>query len=460
MSDNTVLDYDIVLYILSHLRNDYPSLHSCALVNHVFYNAAAKLLYRQVVYSPAPSRVLDLRRREEFIGGIYASSRLPHHAGHVLKLEIGGYLSTRPLHMTRLATNILDGVRAYHNLHTIVFAPKQYDENLFTDIIPLLHSCASLQDLTVGPACTNALCTPALVQIENLERLAIQSPTRAILQRLPEWLGRLSSTLRVFHLQDNCGSVTPGVLRSLAPALQRIRAFGLGLSYSLTDNDVFAFLNQLPRLSALELRYYLQFRPPTVRLRLPALRSLAVAHTPVPTREDVAYLVKWLRRILKTAPIEVLRLRCEDAGPGPSVSFDGLLAHLASTHAETLRVLRMDEAFVGRRAFEEMCERCERLEEVAVAVSAREMDALPDVVSNLGRLTVVRIALRNARRGRGRVDEDGVRALFQRATSLRQVTVDGATWEVGKVLVFFFPSSLHIVGQVGNHIGEGGAIRR
>ena len=57
--------------------------------------------------------------------------------------------------------------------------------------------------------------------------------------------------------QDNCGSVTPGVLRSFLPHLQAITSFALGLSYSLTDDDVFAFCEDLPSLRALELRYYL-----------------------------------------------------------------------------------------------------------------------------------------------------------------------------------------------------------
>lgn len=58
-------------------------------------------------------------------------------------------------------------------------------------------------------------------------------------------------------MKDDCGSVTPGVLKSIVPLLrQNIRGLGLGLSYSLTDEDVFAFLHQLPTLKEVELRYY------------------------------------------------------------------------------------------------------------------------------------------------------------------------------------------------------------
>ena len=61
-------------------------------------------------------------------------------------------------------------------------------------------------------------------------------------------------------VQDNCGSVTPGVLRAFLPHLREITSFALGLSYSLTDDDVFAFCEDLPSLEILELRYYLVSR--------------------------------------------------------------------------------------------------------------------------------------------------------------------------------------------------------
>ena len=57
--------------------------------------------------------------------------------------------------------------------------------------------------------------------------------------------------------QDNCGSVTPGVLRSFLPHVADVQAFGLGLSYSVTDDDAFKYFAQLPQLSSLDFRYYL-----------------------------------------------------------------------------------------------------------------------------------------------------------------------------------------------------------
>ena len=57
--------------------------------------------------------------------------------------------------------------------------------------------------------------------------------------------------------QGNCGSITPGVLRSFLPPVQNVHSLSLGLSYSLTDEDVFTFLGQLPHLESLDLTYYL-----------------------------------------------------------------------------------------------------------------------------------------------------------------------------------------------------------
>jgi hypothetical protein len=59
-------------------------------------------------------------------------------------------------------------------------------------------------------------------------------------------------------IQDNCGSITPGVLRSFLPHVcGALRELTLGLSYSLTNDDVFSFVAQLPQLEWLQLRYYL-----------------------------------------------------------------------------------------------------------------------------------------------------------------------------------------------------------
>ena len=51
--------------------------------------------------------------------------------------------------------------------------------------------------------------------------------------------------------------MTPGVLKSFLPHVsENLKAFTLGLSYSITDEDIFAFLSQLPNLEHLRLRNY------------------------------------------------------------------------------------------------------------------------------------------------------------------------------------------------------------
>jgi hypothetical protein len=51
--------------------------------------------------------------------------------------------------------------------------------------------------------------------------------------------------------------VTPGVLRPFIPLLANVTAFSFGLSYSITDDDLFDFLGQLPCLETVQLQHYL-----------------------------------------------------------------------------------------------------------------------------------------------------------------------------------------------------------
>lgn len=57
--------------------------------------------------------------------------------------------------------------------------------------------------------------------------------------------------------QGNCGSITPAVLRAFVARIPRVRALTLGLSYSLTDENVFACVADLPALTVLKMRYYM-----------------------------------------------------------------------------------------------------------------------------------------------------------------------------------------------------------
>lgn len=111
-----------------------------------------------------------------------------------------GYISTRPAHINTLSKYLKTAVESCPNLNTLVFAPKKHHEALFTSVLPLLPQLGCLRSLTVNVSCADEKHVPALVQLRNLESLTIQSPTRALLQSLPQWLEELQSTLRDFRL--------------------------------------------------------------------------------------------------------------------------------------------------------------------------------------------------------------------------------------------------------------------
>ncbi|TFK52830.1 hypothetical protein OE88DRAFT_1307590 [Heliocybe sulcata] len=97
-----------------------------------------------------------------------------------------------------------------------------------------------------------------------LDSLVIHNPKTVLLSNLPAWLGKLqaSGTLRNVSLIENAGPVTPALLSSLVPAFRAIdlQKLELGISYSLTDTNIFTALNELPQLQELTLAYYLVCR--------------------------------------------------------------------------------------------------------------------------------------------------------------------------------------------------------
>ena len=113
---------------------------------------------------------------------------------------MAGWLSPRPPPLNKLSSRLKELIQCWPNIQTVVLAPSQFHENVFTDVLPLLLELSALRHLTVNTSCTNESHAPLLAQLRNLESLTIQSPSRAVLQLLPEWLEALSPTLRRFHL--------------------------------------------------------------------------------------------------------------------------------------------------------------------------------------------------------------------------------------------------------------------
>ncbi|KAK7694427.1 hypothetical protein QCA50_001613 [Cerrena zonata] len=364
------LNYDVLIHVFDSLEETefYPTLFACSLVNRVFNDAASRLLYRKVVLEPEPTNVLRLGRRDQQLNGLFTSARLPHNRQHVLDVRIAGFLEDRPPPMNRFPQTLSEALREWTNLRSFALTPYRYPQELILTTFETLPQCLSLRDLTVNASCCSEEAVPLLVRICSLENLTIESPGRAILNLMPEWLNRLSSTLTGFHLKDNCGSVTPGVLRSFIPFGSRIRTFALGLSYSLTHQDVFDFLPHLPNLQKLDIQYYQQLRKLSTKPPLPNLQSLTIRHTHITETPDAAYLIKFVHHLSRSSPLEELYLIADSYEiRGPCVSFDGLVKHLIARHAATLRVLYMPTAYLSLAITQELCTRCPQMEELAIA---------------------------------------------------------------------------------------------
>ena len=196
-------------------------------------------------------------------------------------------------------------------------------------------------------------------------------------------------------VQGNCGSVTPGVLRFFIPHIQdNLRALTLGLSYSLTDDDVFTSLGNLPNLKRIHLRYYWaripssgslfelaadshlleqQIKHPARQPKLLNLRSFTVSHQHVQSRKEVNELCKWIRRAIAGSAIEVLKVTREKVLDDPmsrtALCFAGLFDHIVKKQFSTIRVLDLGSAFVCVDHLRSLLIACVRLEELKLQVS-------------------------------------------------------------------------------------------
>ncbi|KZP09857.1 hypothetical protein FIBSPDRAFT_873224 [Athelia psychrophila] len=350
-----LLSADVLLPILEILQGDRRTVYNCALVNHAFNVPASKILYSRVTVSPPARLGVDLR--DEGLSHLeqLTSACLPRYAQHVLVLQVTGFLCTRPPPRNKLGTRLIEAIDLLPNLHEILINPLSHNGDMFVDVLRCLPAVPHLRRLSVNEACTHERAIPPLVKIESLESLAIANPSRAILDLLPEWLSRLSQSLTQLHLEGNCGSITPAVLRSFIAHIPRVQALTLGLSYSLTDENVFSSLADLPALTSLKMRCYMQLKTPAPVLHLPHLTALTIQYAPIFTRAEARHFVAWVKRAVSSARrLRILRLQ-SDAAPserGAHVSFDSLVIHLAHRHGSTLRVLDLGVAYIG---FDAVC---------------------------------------------------------------------------------------------------------
>ncbi|KAJ7482184.1 hypothetical protein B0H11DRAFT_2232414 [Mycena galericulata] len=434
MSTGT-LSYDLLCLVLDVLEDDDNStLCQCSLVNREFNRAASRVLYSQVIFSPETT---STRQRDALPSVQQLSSAiLSHNAPYVMVFRIGGYLSNA------LPETLLSAVKAFVNLNTLEILPETHPDDLFSAVLAELKSRTSLVTLRVNSACADEIRAPLLVDIGGLRELALKSPSRAILQLLPDWLTRLP-TLRELHLTSNCGSITPGILRSFVPLLTHITAFSLGLSYSIADDDLFDFLAQLPCLETAQLQHYLalqQFKAPSDGAPLKRLRSLTVLHRVSPSDddedEDESRLCAWVLRAISGAPIQQIRLRSSDdfdddmdTDSAPR-AFDELLAHLAHENPRTLKTLDLGAFLVSAPALSALCTACgATLEELGFALDRASFESFASLLpTTLPRLHTAALKVYSPRQPFSVSVEDAAR-IMQSSAALRRLAVNGLRTE-------------------------------
>lgn len=108
---------------------------------------------------------------------------------------------------------------------------------------------------------------------------------------------------------------------------------------------------------------------PSINPRLTNLRHLTVRYSSVSTTDETNRLCRWVRRVIAKAPLETLRLICENERDGVAVSFHPLIEHLSLKHAPRLRVLDMPGCYAPKNALSKLCRDCTVLEEVALGIS-------------------------------------------------------------------------------------------
>lgn len=298
----------------------------------------------------------------------------------------------------------------------------------------------SLREICVNHSCTDELRAPLVANVQGLSVLSLVDPSRAILQLLPEWLERISDSLRELHFLGNCGSITPGVLRSFVPHLKRATSISLGLSYSLADADVFAFIGGLPQIRSLQLQHYLQLISPPRCPPSPKLRTFIAKYSPTSFREEVNRLCQWIKCIIATSPIETLRLICGNRAGlvyVPNVSFDGLVSHIVTRHATTIRILDLRNAFVGIKAFKDVLSACrDCIEELYIYITSASLSVFLNLAPTMTKLHTVVFRIFKDRRQKYSIDPQSVNQLFKRGPPLlRSLTVNESTWEASWISI-------------------------
>ncbi|KAJ7352661.1 hypothetical protein DFH08DRAFT_859570 [Mycena albidolilacea] len=418
------LSNDLLCLILDLFKEeeDRVTLFRCCLVNWEFNRAASRVLYSEVFLNIRPSGASNPSRsgNEKFCNKILSSASLPQNAAYVKVLRVKGYPDS-------LSETLFPAVKTFSNLQIVEIAPDQSRDDLFTPILEELVNRPSLVELHVNSACTDEINAPLLSKISGLVSLGLEGPNRAILQLLLDWLGRLTS-LQELHLTRNCGSITPGVLRSFVPFLANITAFSLGISYSITDDDLFKFLAQLPCLERVQLRHYLQWKVSAPGDPLKRLHSLTVCHDSSDEDEFVDMLCAWIIRAITASPIECIRFCCDEFPTHNEAprGFDALVEHLSRSNADTLRVLDLKGWLISAPSVSLLFGTCAALEELVTALDSDGFQEFKNLIPTMKRLhtAVVLVICDFADAPFETVSAEEVVQIMQNSDSLRRLAVN------------------------------------
>ncbi|KAK7447033.1 hypothetical protein VKT23_014246 [Stygiomarasmius scandens] len=367
----------------------------------------------------------------------WTSALLPRYAPYVKYLQVSGTMMTRHPPKNCFPEALQNAIKTWTNLCSIRFTTTESYGKLFTEPLRLLRDFSSLHTIHLGGAWLDDEQVPILVELERLKSVTIVSPSRAMLSSLPGWLRKLEENLIQLHLLDDCGSVTPGVLRSFVPHLRNVRSFSLGLSYSITDQDLFDAISELPCIEDLGVFYYYQQKLPAKSPKLPHLRSLTVTLKSRPTSaQNAEALSKWIRLIISPAShdktssrkgIEILRINEERLYYDKSLKFDSLVYHLTAKHASSLRVLDIQGMFISVRALKVLFEKCTALEVLTFSSGKNLLMQFEELAHKLPRLHTVGLVVEHTQ---FRLDpSEEASRIFRNVPSLKRLSVDRRTWD-------------------------------
>ncbi|KDQ52371.1 hypothetical protein JAAARDRAFT_184263 [Jaapia argillacea MUCL 33604] len=470
---------DILPLVFAHL--DRPTLLSASQANKTFNTFSNKLLYSSVILSPEWRNPAYPRKDEGLLQCQFQSALKPHISPHVQRLTITGHLGSYSSVPTTLLSSLHTSILSFASLQSLSITPTDHLPDQF---VPLLLGLANgslqrLSELEVNTSCfvesgefeyrprvplggaimeedededrveeernreaetKKESKVEILIRIQGLTSLTLVDPKGTIIQSLPTWLTHLSPTLREFHLKGNCGSITPGILRSLSTSLltlhQPLRSFSIGISYSLTDTDIFGFLDGSPNgpmreLEELTVCYYMQLKPPTVIPNLPSLRKLTIKHTgtPISCTTQASLFTSFILRLIKKSRC-LRELNIIHDGVGGGVKMDGLVSSLVAREGRGVELREVRLWFVGRAAFEELCRSCTSLEVLVAGVSPGTFRDLPTLIAPLKRLHKLSLKTHFVKQSKqsNLFNTEAARDLMS-TSRVQRLSVDGGAWE-------------------------------